>query len=309
MSGSVEPSPLEVFFGRPQSDPPKPVPIPDNVTKPSPLVPEDSVDDNSWEPETDQRFGQETGARTVLWERVQGIPRGIAAAVIAVMVAGGFAVVAAGALGGTPANPDLPFAVVSGSATGHDSAPKGASGESSAASKATSEVGGDTPDGDSTSVSVSPPAASDVVVHVAGAVEQPGVYALRDGARVHDAIAAAGGMRHDADPDAINLAETLFDGARIHIPVPGEVTRHDIVQFPPNAPGGSETGRGADVPVSLNAATSQQLEALPGVGPATADAIIEHRTADGLFGSVDDLMAVRGIGPAKLEALRDLVIP
>lgn len=133
-----------------------------------------------------------------------------------------------------------------------------------------------------------------VVVHVAGAVASPGVYSVADGARVIDAVQAAGGFAADANADAINLAAKVSDGQRIYVPRMGE----SVVA----ADGAIESG-----PVNLNQATAEQLDTLPGVGPATAAAIIAYRDQHGPFASVDDVADVRGIGPAKLDALRGLV--
>jgi competence protein ComEA len=136
-----------------------------------------------------------------------------------------------------------------------------------------------------------------VVAHAAGAVQQPGVYELPAGARVTDVIDAAGGPLPDADLDQLNLAAPVADGERIYVPRVGEVVAA-VVGADDAAPAG---------PLDLNAATLDQLDELPGVGPATAQAIIDERDRRGGFGSVDDLLDVRGIGPAKLEQLRDLV--
>ncbi len=144
-----------------------------------------------------------------------------------------------------------------------------------------------------------------VVVHVAGAVANSGVYALAPSARVTDAVTAAGGPVVDADLDALNLAAPLVDGQRVYVPHVGEV---DPAALPtgvaPAVDDGDVTNRG---PVNLNTATTGELEALPGVGPATAAAIVDDRTRNGPFASVDDLERVPGIGPAKLAALRDQV--
>ena len=140
-----------------------------------------------------------------------------------------------------------------------------------------------------------PTSADIVVVHVAGAVQTSGVYRLPPGSRVVDAIGAAGGAAANAEVDAINLAAPLIDGQRVYVPRVGEAVP---------AVGGSDVPAG---PLDLNTATEEQLDDLPGVGPATAAAIIAHREANGPFGSVDDLGEVRGIGPAKLDALRALV--
>ncbi len=142
-------------------------------------------------------------------------------------------------------------------------------------------------------------ATSVFVVHVAGAVAAPGVYEVRGPARVVDAIDAAGGPTTEAELDSLNLAASLADGQRIYVPVVGE-----IVVPVGEASVGDDASRG---PIDLNTATVAELDQLPGVGPATASAIIEHRDESGPFASVDDLTDVKGIGPAKLDALRDLV--
>lgn len=140
-----------------------------------------------------------------------------------------------------------------------------------------------------------PTSAGIVVVHVAGAVQTSGVYRLPPGSRVVDAIGVAGGAAANAEVDAINLAAPLIDGQRVYVPRVGEAVP---------AVGGSDVPAG---PLDLNTATEEQLDDLPGVGPATAAAIVAHRESNGPFGSVDDLGEVRGIGPAKLDALRSLV--
>ena len=141
-----------------------------------------------------------------------------------------------------------------------------------------------------------------LVVHVAGAVATPGVHELPLGSRVADAIAIAGGLTPSADPSRINLASPLVDGERVYVLAVGE-------EAPPVAVGGApgSTPGGTAGPVDLNTADAEALDALPGIGPATAAAIIRHRTEVGLFATVDQLLDVPGIGEAKLEALRDLV--
>lgn len=140
-----------------------------------------------------------------------------------------------------------------------------------------------------------------LVVHVAGAVAAPGVYELPVGARVHDAVDAAGGASARADPAAINLAAPVVDGERVYVALVGESPPPVVAGSPP---AGSAAPAG---PVDLNHATAEQLDELPGVGPATAAAIVQHRAEHGPFATVEDLDAVSGIGPAKLEALRELV--
>jgi competence protein ComEA len=148
----------------------------------------------------------------------------------------------------------------------------------------------------------SAPARSLLVVHVVGEVRRPGLYRLRDGARIADAVHRAGGARRDADLAAVNLAAPLVDGVQIVVPAragaAGTVT--------PGGAGGTPTPTTA---VSLSSATVEQLDELPGVGPITAQKIVDYRTEHGPFASVDDLDAVPGIGPTRIEQLRDLVTP
>lgn len=147
--------------------------------------------------------------------------------------------------------------------------------------------------------SVLPTTAERVLVHVAGAVVEPGVYDLASGARVRDAVVAAGGPTADANWNALNLAAVISDASRVYVPVVGE-------DVPPDVLGASGAAVGSG-PVDVNRATVDELDGLPGVGPATAAAIVTERERNGPFVHVDDLDRVPGIGPAKLEALRDLV--
>ncbi|MBI4935749.1 MAG: helix-hairpin-helix domain-containing protein [Actinobacteria bacterium] len=143
-------------------------------------------------------------------------------------------------------------------------------------------------------------ALTELVVHVAGAVAHPGVYRVAPASRVIDAVDRAGGLAGDAQPDALNLAAPLIDGERVYVPRVGE-------SVPVATPAVGEVSDAPAGPVNLNRAEADELDQLPGVGPATAAAIIAHREQHGPFASVDDLADVRGIGPAKLEALRGLV--
>lgn len=149
-----------------------------------------------------------------------------------------------------------------------------------------------------------------LVVDVAGAVVQPGVYSLPAGSRTQAAILAAGGAAPEADLAALNLAAPLTDGQQVYVSVVGAPPR---IASPPGpsppgpAPPAGAAGSAAAGPVDINRATAAQLDELPGIGPATAQAIVEHREANGPFASVDQLEDVRGIGPAKLDAIRDLV--
>jgi competence protein ComEA len=136
-----------------------------------------------------------------------------------------------------------------------------------------------------------------LVVHAAGAVLRPGVYRVEPGSRVTDVIDAAGGASPDADVHRLNLAAPVADGSQVYVPRVGEAVPASTASGPA-APAG---------PLDLNTATLEQLDELPGVGPATAKAILAERDRRGRFRSVEDLLDVRGIGPAKLDALRDLV--
>ncbi|HEX5857161.1 MAG TPA: ComEA family DNA-binding protein [Microbacterium sp.] len=142
---------------------------------------------------------------------------------------------------------------------------------------------------------------ADVYVHVFGAVADPGLYVLREGARVVDAIAAAGGMAEGADEAAVNLARPVSDGEQLRVPLLGE--------NPVDAGGEADAGTGenGDGRVNLNTAGEAELDTLPRIGPAMAQRIIEWRDANGRFTSVEDLLAVPGIGDKMLESLRELV--
>lgn len=155
-----------------------------------------------------------------------------------------------------------------------------------------------------------------VTVHVAGAVKLPGVYRLAPMARVVDAVTAAGGPKSDADLERINLAQVLVDTEQVFIPgrttrspSPTVAPRHrpTTTIASPGIAGPQGTPQTNNTQIDLNSATSSELDALPGVGPATAKAIIDYRTSKGDFSRVEDLLNVAGIGPAKLAAIRDLV--
>jgi competence protein ComEA len=142
-----------------------------------------------------------------------------------------------------------------------------------------------------------------LVVHVVGAVRRPGLYRLADGARIDDALRRAGGATRRADLSLVNLAAPVSDGSQIVVP-----------KRAPPVPVGSSAASGPGVaptagPVHLNTATVEQLDELPGIGPVTAQKIIDYREQHGAFSSVDDLDAIPGIGPARLEQLRELVAP
>ncbi|WP_374968694.1 helix-hairpin-helix domain-containing protein [Terrabacter sp. BE26] len=153
------------------------------------------------------------------------------------------------------------------------------------------------------------PGGSVVVVHVVGQVNRPGLVQLRQGARVADAITAAGGTRRGADVSVLNLARLVQDGEQIRVPKPGET----LVAAPGSgtsggaASGASGGAAAAGAPVSLNAADAAALDALPGVGPVLAQRIVDWRTEHGRFTSVDELGEVSGIGDKLMVQLRPKV--
>lgn len=170
------------------------------------------------------------------------------------------------------------------------------------------------------------PGSNKVCVHVTGHVKNPGVYELEPGSRVKDAIESAGGALPNADLESINLAQKLSDGEQIYIapkgqippPVTSTVRGSEEMQTSAMATSTADSKRsstsapekltypGQDT-VNINTAGLQELQRLPGVGPATAQKIIDYRTENGRFDSVDELEEVSGIGPAKLEKMRPFV--
>jgi competence protein ComEA len=144
---------------------------------------------------------------------------------------------------------------------------------------------------------------SRLVVYVVGAVRRPGLYRLREGARVADAVARAGGLRRNADTAAVNLAAPVADGEQVLVPA-----RLPAAAGAQGAQGvGGASARAG--PVQLSTATVEQLDSLPGIGPVTAQKIVDYRTTHGAFRSVDELDEVPGIGPTRVDQLRTLVVP
>lgn len=157
------------------------------------------------------------------------------------------------------------------------------------------------PGGHSVALEVEEAPPRELVVHVAGAVLQPGLYRVPDGSRIDDAIAEAGGAKPKAALELVNLAAPLADGQQVLVPLRGSLEA---------GTSGTAPGGGVSVPggkVHLNSATLEQLDELPGVGPVTAQQILDYRAANGAFRTVEELDAVPGIGPARLERLRPLV--
>ena len=218
--------------------------------------------------------------------RLAALVRPRAAAVVAVALLGVGVAVAGWALLREPALPPteelLPYAP--------GGEPAGAVGDDGAAPSPTSTT-----------------AVVSLVVHAAGAVAVPGIHSLPPGSRVSDLLAAAGGPSPDADLDRVNLAAPVGDGERVWFPRLGEESEPSVVAGSGGGAGPAGGGGAAPALVDLNVASAEELDVLPGVGPATAAAIIEHRSTHGPFTSVEDLLDVPGIGEAKLEQLRDLV--
>lgn len=146
-------------------------------------------------------------------------------------------------------------------------------------------------------------------VHVDGAVGSPGIVELTgEDLRVYDAVMAAGGLLDEADTTAVNLAEPLADGAKIHIPSEGEATEQQAVPTAGQAETSGATGtEGASVLVNINTASSEELQTLSGVGEATAAAIIQDRDQNGPFATIEDLMRVSGIGEKKFAKVQDQI--
>jgi competence protein ComEA len=141
---------------------------------------------------------------------------------------------------------------------------------------------------------------SKLVVDVAGAVRRPGLHELAPGTRIADAVAAAGGATAKADITAVNLAAPIADGEQIVVPARGSGAAGASSGAAPPSP---------TAPLDLNSASLEQLDALPGIGPTTAQKILDYRQAHGSFHSLADLDAVPGIGQGRLEQLKGLVLP
>lgn len=149
--------------------------------------------------------------------------------------------------------------------------------------------------------------AAEVYVDVDGAVVRPGVYRFKDGARVSQAIDAAGGLAPEADVTGLNRASKVTDGQKIHVPTVGE-QQASIAEA--GVDGGASTSSGvsgATGLVNINTASAAELQTLSGIGPSMAQSIIDERTKNGAFASVDDLMRVSGIGEKKLAKIKDCI--
>ena len=145
-----------------------------------------------------------------------------------------------------------------------------------------------------------------ILVQIGGAVQSPGVYPLLSGSRSEDLIEAAGGLTADADLDRINWVALLRDGAYFYCPIPNEPIPETAINAAGNAAGDAETG--ISYPINLNAASQEELESLPGIGPSKAADILSYRDSHGPFSTLEDLANVPGIGAATVESLKEFLI-
>lgn len=245
----------------------------------------------------EERESAERGARWAVSSRAV-----VAVAVALALVVGGLAVRSAGAGAVTT----RPLGEVSGPTDGHpdDHPDDHPDGHADGAGEAPGDAAARPPDAGTAPAAERPGHPTDgatdvVVVHVVGQVAEPGLVRLPSGARLSDAVAAAGGATPEADLAAVNLARVVTDGEQVVVPAPGEVV--------PEATAAGGPATAAPTLVDLNTADAAALDGLPGVGPVLAERIVQWRADHGRFTTVEELTEVRGIGPALLADLRDLV--
>jgi competence protein ComEA len=152
------------------------------------------------------------------------------------------------------------------------------------------------------------PTSVPIAVHVIGAVPRPGLYYFLDGARVQDAIDAAGGLLAEADANALNLAAMLEDGQQLDIPYQTGSAPTETVNLPTSATEQptNENSNNEEL-VNINTASLEELDTLPGIGLTTAQKIIDYRTVNGPFSTIEDIMNVSGIGPSTFEGMKDMI--
>jgi competence protein ComEA len=151
------------------------------------------------------------------------------------------------------------------------------------------------------------PTKEPIAVHVLGAVPRPGLYEFAEGARVQDAIDAAGGLLSSADVESLNLAALLEDGQQLNIPYKaGEEPSNDNGDESPDLPGATEEPSSGDL-ININTASKDELASLPGIGETIAQRIIDYRDENGNFLSIEDIMNVSGIGPATFDDIKALI--
>lgn len=155
------------------------------------------------------------------------------------------------------------------------------------------------------------PTKAPIAVHVIGAVPRPGLYEFAEGARVQDAIDAAGGLLTNANVDTVNLAALLIDGEQLTIPFKageGSTTTEDDSLVLPGVTSTPSTSDTSDVElININEASVEELDTLPGIGPTIAQRIVDYRTENGPFQIIEDIMNVSGVGPSTFENIKDLI--
>ncbi len=150
------------------------------------------------------------------------------------------------------------------------------------------------------------PTEAPIAVHVIGAVPRPGLYELPEGSRVQDAVDAAGGLLSEADPDQINLAAILEDGQQLDVPYKSGQESSGLPEFPDESGLPNQPAEAGDL-ININTATLDELNDLPGIGPTTAQNILDYRNENGPFGQIDDLLNVPGVGLTTFENIKDLI--
>ncbi|MFF7048519.1 helix-hairpin-helix domain-containing protein [Streptomyces griseorubiginosus] len=257
-----------------------------------------SAGDGAWR----ERAGMALRERLPVWLQARyGLERrNVAALSVLLVVAAVFAVQHFWT--GRTQSVQAPEVVRAAAPFGESGSAEGGAGEAGGRGEGTQAVSGGMPNTPGT-------AGAEIVVDVSGKVRDPGVHRLPAGSRVADALKAAGGVRPGTDTDALNRARFLVDGEQVVVggPPPGPGAGGVPANGAPAAPGGGPAGAG--VPVSLNTATVDQLDTLPGVGPVLAQHILDYRTQHGGFRSVDELREVNGIGDRRFADLRNLVRP
>jgi competence protein ComEA len=154
------------------------------------------------------------------------------------------------------------------------------------------------------------PTSAPIAVHVIGAVPRPGLYEFPEGARIQDAINAAGGLLAEANADALNLAALLEDGQQLDIPYQSgsEPSANSSTQLDlPSSATDTPSSTSSEELININTASLEELDSLPGIGPTTAQKILDYRDENGPFSAIEDIMNVSGIGPATFDEIKDLI--
>lgn len=163
---------------------------------------------------------------------------------------------------------------------------------------------------DAASQAVSQEDRAEITVYVTGAINKPGVVTVREGARMADAVKACGGLLPTADGEKVNMAQVLKDGQQVRVPekaVPETTAAAKSGSVNPAAKSGTSSKAAPSGPVNINTASAEELDTLPGIGPAMAQRIIEFRETEGAFTSIEDIKKVKGIGEAKFEKMKDKI--